>query len=146
MRMRELQLQEDELFSLCEILQENVAKSPIVLLRGELGSGKTTLVRSFVAYCGGDTSEVSSPTFSLSQGYECQKYGVIYHYDIYRKELSEMLELGLLECLELQGVHFVEWGGNDLQTLLRQNGFTPISIDIELGQNNRIYRIYKVGV
>ena len=54
--MRELQLQEDELFSLCEILQENVAKSPIVLLRGELGSGKTTLVRSFVAYCGGGKS------------------------------------------------------------------------------------------
>lgn len=146
--MRELQLQENELFSLCEMLQESVAKSPIVLLRGELGSGKTTLVRSFVAYCGGDTSEVTSPTFSLSQGYECQKYGVIYHYDIYRKELSQMLELGLLECLETQGVHFVEWGERDLEELLKHNGFTPISIDIELGQKNKNCenRIYKVNV
>ena len=139
--MRELRLQENELFRLCEILQESVAQSPIVLLRGELGSGKTTLVRSFVAACGGDTSEVTSPTFSLSQGYVCQKYGTIYHYDIYRKDLAQMLELGLLECLESQGVHFVEWGELDLEQLLKQNGFTLISIDIELGQNNRIYKV-----
>lgn len=139
--MRELQLKENELCILCGILEKNIAQSPIVLLRGDLGSGKTTLVRSFVAFCGGDTSEVTSPTFSLSQSYVCQKYGVIYHYDIYRKDLAQMLELGLLECLESQGVHFVEWGKEDLEKLLQQNGFTPISIDIELGQNNRIYKV-----
>ena len=140
--MSEFLLQENELNLLCQELKDSLQNGNIVLLQGNIGSGKTTLVRSFVESFG-YTAQVSSPTFNLALSYENPQYTNIHHYDMYRKNIHDMLELGLVDMLEQQGVHFIEWGEENLKHLLIQNGFKVISIDITPTPTH--HRIYKVS-
>lgn len=137
--MQTLRAKEDELHIICKILEDMVKNGSIVLLKGDIGSGKTTLVRYFV-----DSKDVHSPTFNLALAYTHSKYGYVYHYDMYAKSLREMLELGFLDMLERDGLHFVEWGNRELQSLLENNGFAVINISIAQDSESA-YRIYKVG-
>lgn len=79
-------------------------------LGGELGAGKTTLVRYFIEAKGGSPYIVTSPTFTLINEY---KVGgeYIYHIDLYRLSTGEDLyNIGLEEYLEFRdGICFVEW-------------------------------------
>lgn len=108
----------------------------VVLLRGDLASGKTTFVKNYVKAMGLDDL-VTSPTFSLQTVYSDS----VYHYDVYNKTLEEFIALGLLEEFEKPGIHFVEWGDKRLQELLNSYGFNTISIEIEKLDNKRQYKI-----
>jgi len=108
----------------------------IVLLRGDLASGKTTFVKEFVSFLKIDEI-VTSPTFSIQTIYGEN----IFHYDIYNKSLEEFISLGLLEEFEKSGIHFVEWGDDRLDDLLSSYGFHTIKIDIEKLENKRRYTI-----
>jgi len=108
----------------------------IVILRGDLASGKTTLVKTYVKALGLDDL-VTSPTFSLQSVYSND----IYHYDIYNKTLEEFIALGMLEEFEKTGVHFVEWGDEKLQNLLIDYGYNVILVEIEKSDNKRLYKI-----
>lgn len=109
----------------------------VVLLQGDLASGKTTLVKNFLA-SKDIQSEVTSPTFCIQNVYE----GEIYHYDVYNKTLEEFISLGLLEEFEKPGTHFVEWGDNRLEELLKSYGFEVIKVEIEKLNDKRRYTIY----
>jgi len=109
--------------------------SAIVLLNGDLAAGKTTLVSNIVKELNG--SKATSPTFSLQQVY---KEG-LYHYDFYRVELEEIIELGLLEELEKDGLHFVEWAREPLVEILKEAGFSIYKIDIKILANKREYKL-----
>jgi tRNA threonylcarbamoyladenosine biosynthesis protein TsaE len=111
-------------------------KDIIVLLRGDLASGKTTLVKEYIKYLGID-QEVTSPTFSIQSHYGLD----IYHYDMYNKTLQEFVSLGLIEEFEKSGIHFVEWGEEDLESILNQYGFDFIIIQINKLENKREYII-----
>lgn len=108
----------------------------IVILRGDLASGKTTLVKNYVKALGLDDL-VTSPTFSLQSVYSNN----IYHYDIYNKTLEEFISLGMLEEFEHSGIHFVEWGDEKLQNLLEEYGYNVILVEIEKSDNKRQYKI-----
>lgn len=135
--MKELDL---DLKNIAMMVKElaNIKKSGtcIFLLRGDLASGKTTLVKEYVKSIY-PLEEVTSPTFSIQHQYQD-----IYHYDFYQHSLEELLNLGLLEWLENEGVHFIEWGSEDLEKILKTNGYNVCVIEISKTQENRIYRIH----
>ena len=108
----------------------------IIILRGDLASGKTTLVKNYVKTLNLDDL-VTSPTFSLQSVYS----DFIYHYDLYNKTLEEFISLGMLEEFEKKGLHFVEWGDERLQLLLNDYGYNVILIEIEKIDNKRQYKI-----
>lgn len=116
-----------------EIIQN---KNIVVLLRGDLASGKTTFVKSFVATIGCDDL-VTSPTFSLQSCYGKN----IFHYDVYNKTLGEFISLGMVEEFEKEGIHFVEWGDEALEKLLDEYGFQHITITIKKLEEMREYTI-----
>jgi tRNA threonylcarbamoyladenosine biosynthesis protein TsaE len=108
----------------------------IVILRGDLASGKTTLVKNYVKSLNLDDL-VTSPTFSLQAIYSDN----IFHYDMYNKTLNEFISLGMLEEFEKEGTHFVEWGDEKLEEILKDYGYKVILIHIEKKDNKRLYKI-----
>lgn len=79
----------------------------VVALEGDLGAGKTTLVRGLVGAAGGGET-VPSPTFTLVQVYELGAF-TLWHFDLYRLERPEDIwELGFEDALD-NGVSVFEW-------------------------------------
>ncbi len=80
----------------------------VVLLSGDLGTGKTVFVRGLAEGLGGDPAEVASPTFVLLTAYPGTL--TLHHADLYRlKGDGDDLELGLEELPGPRGVLAVEW-------------------------------------
>jgi tRNA threonylcarbamoyladenosine biosynthesis protein TsaE len=80
----------------------------VVLLSGELGTGKTAFVRGLARGLGADTDEVSSPTFVLLTSYPGRL--TLHHADLYRlRGDGDEAEIGLEELPGAQGVLAVEW-------------------------------------
>jgi tRNA threonylcarbamoyladenosine biosynthesis protein TsaE len=86
-----------------------VATPPLVVtISGELGAGKTTLVRAICAGYG-SAAEVTSPTFTLVHQYPAPK-SLIYHVDLYRLRSSdELTNLGWDEMLADDALVLIEW-------------------------------------
>jgi len=105
----------------------------IIILSGTLGSGKTTFVQEFVKSLKIDDN-VTSPTFSIQNVYGNK----VYHYDLYNKTIDDFLSLGMLEELEKDGYHFVEWG-EELEQYLKNFGFKYLKIEISIDDNKRIF-------
>ena len=79
----------------------------VILLIGNLGTGKTVLARAFIENITGET-EVPSPTFTLVQNYEGPDV-TVYHFDLYRiEEPNEIFELGIEEAFN-DGIVLIEW-------------------------------------
>lgn len=111
-------------------------KNIVVLLQGDLASGKTTLVKNYLKAIGCD-DKVTSPTFSIQSIYGNN----IYHYDVYNKTLEEFISLGLLEEFEKDGIHFVEWGDENLKKILDDYGFEVLVVKINKLNEKREYII-----
>lgn len=79
-----------------------------VYLKGDLGAGKTSLVKSLVNSLG-YVGEVTSPTYNLIQEYQVEQ-GMIYHMDLYRLEDPSELEfLGLEDLWSDRSLFLIEW-------------------------------------
>lgn len=90
--------------SLADVLTER----DVVLLTGELGAGKTTLVQGIVAGLG-STDHVQSPTFTLIREYTGRL--IVAHVDVYRLErVQDVVDLGLEEIGDGNALLLVEWG------------------------------------
>ncbi|GAA0759228.1 tRNA (adenosine(37)-N6)-threonylcarbamoyltransferase complex ATPase subunit type 1 TsaE [Psychroflexus lacisalsi] len=89
-----------------QILKE--ANSKYILFSGEMGTGKTTLIKELVKLLGSE-NKVSSPTFSLVNEYEGENDG-IYHFDFYRiDDEIEAYDMGFEDYLDNQHYVFIEW-------------------------------------
>ena len=83
-------------------------KNDIVILSGELGSGKTKFVQGVLKYFGLE-NEISSPTFTIVNEYNSEKVN-IYHFDVYRlADVDEFYAMGGEEYFT-QGICLIEWG------------------------------------
>lgn len=98
----------------------------LVFLHGNLGAGKTTLVRGFLRAAGYE-GVVKSPTYNLVEEYVCQGRE-IYHFDLYRLNDPEELEwIGMRDYLSKNAICFIEWPEQG-------NNFLPLP-DLELFLN-----------
>ena len=137
MNYKKFELGIENIDTLLKYLKSLIEKQNIVvLLQGTLASGKTTLVKEYVASLGYDDN-VTSPTFSIQSVYGDD----IFHYDVYNKTLEEFVSLGLLEEFEKDGIHFVEWGDDKLERILKEYGFDVMKISIDKINDKREYTV-----
>ena len=88
----------------------NTKKYNVFFMEGDLGAGKTTMVKKFLSVLGSDDS-ASSPTFSIMNEYLIGDTEV-YHFDLYRlKTLDEVLDIGIEDYLYSGRLCFIEWPG-----------------------------------
>ena len=124
-----------------EVLAAGAANGLVLYLKGELGSGKTTLARGLI-HALGHPGRVKSPTYTLLEPYSLLRLN-LYHFDFYRfKDQSEWLSSGFREHFNPESLCIVEWperAGDllappDLEILLRYdasgrtaslNAYTP---------------------
>jgi tRNA threonylcarbamoyladenosine biosynthesis protein TsaE len=121
-------------------LTELLAPPKLVLLRGDLGAGKTTLVKGIAAGFGAaEEEDVTSPTFTLVHEYRGPQAN-LYHIDLYRVDTQRELEtLGLDDLRAEKGsVLLIEWG-EKFSRLLRERD-VEISLERD-GENGRKIRI-----
>ncbi len=108
-------------------LSDVLEPGTVISLVGNLGAGKTRLVRAVVEGLGLAGENVSSPTFVLIHEYPSRI--PVYHFDTYRvKDLDEFQDLGVDEYFYGEGICFVEWGDRMRELLPRDH----LRIQIEI--------------
>lgn len=110
--------------ALAQNIYELMLPAPrLVVLRGDLGAGKTTLVKGIAQAIGASADDVTSPTFTLVQEYQGTKLK-LYHLDLYRLEKDEeLLSLGIEEMeAEPDALVVVEWGEKFPSIMQRARG------------------------
>jgi tRNA threonylcarbamoyladenosine biosynthesis protein TsaE len=91
---------------LAEMFAQNVKNKTVILLRGSLGSGKTTFAQGFAKGLGIEEI-VNSPTFNIVKVYNYEKNN-LYHIDAYRLENNQK-DIGLSEYINSPGIVIIEW-------------------------------------
>jgi tRNA threonylcarbamoyladenosine biosynthesis protein TsaE len=101
----------EETIALGRTLAEMLTPPKLVLLRGDLGAGKTTLVKGIAeAFHAASAEDVTSPTFTLVHEYRGPRAN-LYHIDLYRIDTLRQLEtLGLDDLVTDNSVLLIEWG------------------------------------
>ena len=112
----------EETIALGRSLASVLSPPRLVLLRGELGAGKTTLVKGIVeAFHAASPDDVTSPTFTLVHEYRGPGVN-LYHIDLYRVDTARQLEtLGLHDLMTEDSILLVEWGEKFPRLLRDQN-------------------------
>ena len=99
---------EAETQSLGEDFSKNLGPGSVVALSGELGSGKTQLIKGICRGLGVKET-VNSPTFIIVNEYKSAQFE-IYHFDLYRiKSSDEVINIGLYDYLNSNGILLIEW-------------------------------------
>jgi len=132
-----IKLNEEELSTLCDVISKELPNGGVVILRGDLASGKTTLTRVFAQHLG-LKEPITSPTFSLQHCYGER----LYHYDLYNYGFDKFLSLGMMEEIDKAGYHFIEWGDEKLAEWLRRAYIDFITVTIsKCDETSRCYEV-----
>lgn len=104
-------MSEAQTLKIAQDMAKGLRAGDIVLLRGDLGAGKSVFARG-LAHGYGVKGHVTSPTFTTMQQYAGEK-GNFYHFDLYRMDDPEQLfETGLNEYIGTDGLAVIEWPEN----------------------------------
>lgn len=110
----------------------------IILFYGEMGAGKTTLIKCLCAELGVNITQVCSPTYALVNEYRAVEGGIIYHFDFYRlKSIEEAFDIGYEDYFYSDHYCFIEWP-EKIHNLLPEK---HLRICIETLGNKRIFTI-----
>lgn len=146
---REVRL--DELDALAKDLLKKAVKFPNICLYGDLGAGKTTLVKELCNQLGMNSNEVTSPTFTYMQTYkDCRLEGgqiEVHHFDLYRLACEEDFEsMGWLDYFQMptgeepKALTLIEWPSK-IQSYLPK---PRLDVTLEhLNQNSRKVSVYE---
>lgn len=127
---------ESELEPVADFLVGLSQKHKIFLFDGEMGAGKTTLIKLMCQKLG-VKNEMSSPSYSIVNEYRANG-NTIYHFDFYRlKSLEEALDIGVDEYFYSNAVCLIEWP-QIVQTILPD---TYINVTIALQQTKRFIKV-----
>ena len=127
---------------LAKKLAAKLKPKDVVVLTGELGSGKTKFTEGFLSYFGLG-NEISSPTFTIVNEYKKNDLN-IYHFDVYRlSDSSEFYEIGGEEYFE-NGICLIEWGELIEDALPNEYIKIDFSRD-DSNENERILNIQSIG-
>lgn len=119
-------------------LSQSLKNGSIVAFLGDLGAGKTTLIKGLVkGFSKDDTVNVNSPTFVYLNIYDTKT--PIYHFDLYRiKDKDQFYSLGFEEYFLSNGICLIEWSENIKDILPKETIFIKIS---HLDENKREIQI-----
>ena len=133
---------EEETIKIAKQIASKLTKTDILVLTGDLGSGKTKFTEGILDFFGLE-DEISSPTFTIVNEYEKDDIK-IFHFDVYRLEdVDEFFAIGGDEYFG-KGICIIEWGEQILDALPKNY----IKIDFERdfqNENRRILKIEKMG-
>lgn len=100
-------------------ISEELKPSDIVVFYGQVGAGKTTLIKSIVSHLEYPKEQVTSPTFSYLNIYQATI--PVYHFDLYRfKSETDFLQRGFDEYFDKEGICLIEWAEN-IPSLIPEN-------------------------
>lgn len=125
----------EETIAFGRTLAPTLAPPKLVLLRGDLGAGKTTLIKGIAAaFEAASEEEVTSPTFTLVHEYR-GPLAKLYHIDLYRVDTPRQLEtLGLDDLVAEDSILLIEWG----EKFARIARDRDVEITLErVGENDR---------
>lgn len=130
---------EEETIALGEQIARDLPAAAVVLLIGNLGTGKTTLAKGIAKGLGAaEPDEVSSPTFTLIHEYGG---GRVYHVDLYRLDSeAEVQSLGLDEIFERDAVVLVEWG-EKFPDLMPPDSIEILVRPLDAGRREVLYKV-----
>jgi tRNA threonylcarbamoyladenosine biosynthesis protein TsaE len=133
----------EDTIALGRTFAELLAPPKIVLLRGDLGAGKTTLVKGIAeAFQAASSDDVTSPTFTLVHEYRGPRAN-LFHIDLYRIDTARELEtLGLDDLISEDSVLLLEWGDKfarfrrerDVEILLERTSENERQVRVTTGQ------------
>ena len=133
---------EQETILLGKKIAKQLKNGMIIVLTGDLGSGKTKLTEGVLTYFGLQ-DEISSPTFTIVNEYHTENLN-LYHFDVYRlSDIDEFLAIGGEEYFE-KGVCIIEWG-EQIEDILPENYIKIKFSRNQESENERIIQIENVG-
>jgi len=123
-------LSSDETFQLGHQIAADLKPGTVVLIDGNLGAGKTQLIKGICSYFGIDPKNVQSPTFALHHTYNFKDIA-IQHFDLYRlRNTEEFFDRGFFDILELNDYTLIEWPSRVNQAIF--DNFLKIEIAIKI--------------
>jgi len=126
-----------DMISFGKLFTESLEGNEVISLEGDLGSGKTTLVKG-AGKALKIKEEIISPTFVIMREYKGLK--PMYHFDFYRLDSTqEVFDISFLDIINISGLKFIEWG-NKFKDLLKYYDMI-VNID-KTSPDKRLIKIY----